>query len=283
MMFDRRRRGSRPAHSPHRPRTARNADCRPKPKPRSASARSLKPGTSSAKDDVSTACAIGISRQSSRGAPMSTVTRPSSAVRHSSGPPVVSIFTSSISGFGHQQIGDAARGIAARFHFAAVGVEDAHEGVGALRRLHHDHLIAADPPPPVGDGSRARFIERERERPRVEDREIVAQPMHFEERGHRRLIGPPQKGCQRWRSAPVLVGGVDLGPYGRKMAGAERFAGQSDAGRFADCGDGRIGHRAWRRHGESSARTWLTIPMSGSRTSRARSSSNGSSSATTSR
>ncbi len=60
--------------------------------------------------------------------------------------------------------GDAARGIAARLDLAAIGVADAHEGGGAVpaRRLDHDHLVAADAQMPVGDGARARVVERDR-------------------------------------------------------------------------------------------------------------------------
>ena len=85
----------------------------------------------------------------------------------------------------HQQPRDAARGIAAAFHFAAIGIEDPHEGIRAVRRrLDHDHLIAADAEAAVGDGARGRRVERKRLFSRVEDDEIVAEPVHFQERGH---------------------------------------------------------------------------------------------------
>ena len=98
--------------------------------------------------------------------------------------------------FGHQQIGDAARGIAAGLHFAAIGVEDAHEGGGPVfRRLHHDHLIAADPALPVGDGFGHDGVHQQREDSRIEDDEIIAQTVHFQEAGHGGLIRPWPSAC----------------------------------------------------------------------------------------
>ena len=101
----------------------------------------------------------------------------------------------------HQQPRHAARGIAAALHLAAIGVEDAHGGIGAVAgAFDHDDLIAADAEPPVGDGARGRGVQRKPLFARVEHDEIVAQPVHFQERGHgRAYIG-----------ASPLVGGHGL-------------------------------------------------------------------------
>ena len=55
--------------------------------------------------------------------------------------------------FVHQQPRHAARGVAAGFHFAAIGVEEAQARIhlGVARR-DQDHRIAADAEMPVGDG-----------------------------------------------------------------------------------------------------------------------------------
>ena len=50
------------------------------------------------------------------------------------------------------------------------------------RRLEHDQLVAAHAQPAVGDGAAARWRQVERRRARVEHDEIVAQPVHLEER-----------------------------------------------------------------------------------------------------
>jgi len=78
---------------------------------------------------------------------------------------------------------------AARLHFAAVGVEDSHRRVGAIGAApDHNHLIAADAEPPVRDRFRRRFIEHNAAVSRVENREIIAQSVHFEKGGHCRRI-----------------------------------------------------------------------------------------------
>jgi len=82
--------------------------------------------------------------------------------------------------------GDAARGVAARFHLAAVGVPDPHSHVRDPGRLEHDHLVAADPGPTVGDRPGARLVHRHRAVAGVEDDEIVAEPVHFAEARHGR-------------------------------------------------------------------------------------------------
>ena len=60
------------------------------------------------------------------------------------------------------QLDDAARRISAAFDFAAVAVPDPHPKVGAVARLQHDQLVAADAGAPVGDrtGERWRDLER---------------------------------------------------------------------------------------------------------------------------
>ena len=89
-------------------------------------------------------------------------------------PPAVSIVTLAAC-----EQGDAARGIAAGFDLAAVGVPDAHADVGDVGRLEQDQLVAADAGAPVGDGARLRRVDRERALARVEDDEVVAEAVHL--------------------------------------------------------------------------------------------------------
>ena len=80
------------------------------------------------------------------------------------------------------QQGDRARGVAARAHFAAIAVEDAHSKIGALARLEQDYLIAPYPLPSIrqrSGGLRSQFGKRIA--PRVEHDEIVAEAVHFGE------------------------------------------------------------------------------------------------------
>ena len=87
--------------------------------------------------------------------------------------------------FLHQEARHAARSIPAGFHFAAIGIADAHRGVGPIASaFDHNDLIAADAQPPVGHGSGGGRVERKRLFSRVEDDEIVAQAVHFEEWCH---------------------------------------------------------------------------------------------------
>ena len=81
--------------------------------------------------------------------------------------------------------GDAARGIAAGAGLGAVGVQDAHEDVGALaRRLHDDQLVEADAGVAVADG--AGGVRRHRDGPgaRIQHDEVVAEPVHLSEGDH---------------------------------------------------------------------------------------------------
>ena len=77
--------------------------------------------------------------------------------------------------FGHQQPGDAARGIAAGFDFAAVRIEDTHECRGGIcPLLHHNDLIAADAPFPVGNRACNSGRHRHREDAAVKNGKIIA-------------------------------------------------------------------------------------------------------------
>ena len=64
---------------------------------------------------------------------------------------------------------------------AAVRVPDAHAHVRDLRRLEHDHLVAADSGAPVGEGAGARAIHRDGGLPAVDNDEIVAESVHLVE------------------------------------------------------------------------------------------------------
>ncbi len=112
---------------------------------------------------------------------MSTATSPPLEAFTFSTSNSVSMVARALAGLAHQDLGDAARDVAAGTSLAAVGVLDPHEHVGALRGLHRDHLIAADAQVTVGD--RARGIARQIEGllPPVEYDEVIAQTLHFDE------------------------------------------------------------------------------------------------------
>mgnify|MGYP003648694398 CR=1 FL=1 len=57
-------------------------------------------------------------------------------------------------GFLANQFRDAARCVAAGFHFAAIGIEYLHPDIGIVGGAQYDQLITADPAVPVRDGSR---------------------------------------------------------------------------------------------------------------------------------
>ena len=109
---------------------------------------------------VSMASARGMSRQSRPGLPMSTVIALAPARATSSRPPAVSRVACSRPLRLQDQPADAAGGVAALLDLAAVGVPDAHEGVGPGGGLDGDELVAADaaargrrwraPPPALG-------------------------------------------------------------------------------------------------------------------------------------
>ncbi len=110
--------------------------------------------------------------------------------------------------FRHKELCHAARRVAAGFDLVAVGVENPHEDIGAaLRPLDHDHLVATDAVPAVGDQARKRFIERDAALARVENNEIVAQPVHLVEGRHgnayRVRTPAAHPGCPRFDFQPV--------------------------------------------------------------------------------
>ena len=79
-------------------------------------------------------------------------------------------------------MGDAAGGVAAGAGLRAVGVADAHEGVGVAavgRRLDGDELVAADAGAPVGEGGGTGRGEAERAGAFVEHDEVVAAAVHL--------------------------------------------------------------------------------------------------------
>ena len=93
---------------------------------------------------------------------------------------------------------------------AAVGIADAHEGVGPRGiGLDDDQLVAADAGAPVGDRRRPRRRQVEPPRPRVEHDEIVLQTMHLHERHqHPAYIGgsagPLKRGVPVRAATPPL-------------------------------------------------------------------------------
>ncbi len=92
----------------------------------------------------------------------------------------------------HQQRRDTASAIAASLCLAAIGIADAHEGGAgrAFRRLDDQDLVATDAAMAIANGARRAGIERQRMVARVENDEIVPEPVHFDEieRAHRGVI-----------------------------------------------------------------------------------------------
>ena len=113
----------------HRRRRRSHAGCRYWCRPASASGPSVKSTRS-----VSMARASGMSRQSVRAGPISTATRPSGSASASSNPATVSIRTLGSPVSRREQVGDAARGVAAGLGLAAVGIADAHQHLRAADR-----------------------------------------------------------------------------------------------------------------------------------------------------
>ena len=147
-------RALRPAGAPRRPRRTSRAGCpcwrRPDRRPG--------PATRS-RCSVSIGRASGMSGQSSRAGPMSTRTRPSGSASAGRLPAMVRITWTRRPVSRVEQIGDAARGIAAGAGLDAVGVADAHEGIGVgagRRRFDDDELVAAHAGAPVSDRRGAR-------------------------------------------------------------------------------------------------------------------------------
>ena len=88
--------------------------------------------------------ASGISFQAKRGAPMSTVETSGAAPFQAVQQPGLRLEGQRVlAGLAEQQLGDAARAVAAGAGLRAVVVVDAHEGVGArrARRIERHHLV----------------------------------------------------------------------------------------------------------------------------------------------
>ena len=91
-------------------------------------------------------------------------------------------------GLFHEQVRDAAGGVAAGGDLAPVDVEDAHPGwragvgSGGGGRLDGQQLIAADPDPGIADAYDVGLQEGAPVRPPVEDDEMIAQAVHLAER-----------------------------------------------------------------------------------------------------
>ena len=172
------------------------------------------------------ALASGISRQSRRAGPISTLISPFPAASASSRPDHGLDHHMAAAVLLHQQIGDAARGIAAGLDLPAVGIADAHEGIGepVLRRLDQDQLIAADTLAPVGDAPRLRLIERDRVPARVDNDEVVAEAMHLEkgQRGHDGRLYGLLTGPSPWDSAPYSASSPVVIPAQAGIQGKRR-------------------------------------------------------------
>ena len=105
-------------------------------------------------------------------------------------------------GLGGQQSGDAAGGVAAGPGLGAVGVADAHEGIGGRvvrRRLDDDELVAADAGAAVGDGGGTAGGEAERAGALVEHDEVVSAAVHLDEPRHGEGIGGAGAGVDEVR------------------------------------------------------------------------------------
>ena len=87
---------------------------------------------------------------------------------------------------------EAARAVAALLDLAAVGVEDpvAKVDVGARRPLDDEHLVAAHAKAAVGERADLARGEGERLDGRVDDDEVVAEPVHLRERERRHGFAP---------------------------------------------------------------------------------------------
>ncbi len=150
------------------------------------------------------------------------MTRPSPAALQASSVAAVSMTAWPFSFLAHDEVRDAAAGVAAGGDLAAVGVEDAHADVGdRLRgRRHDDQLVAADAGAAVGDDANDRGRQIDRRLPRVEDDEIVAEAVHLDEGqgGHR----APNMAQAPPKSTRVTIG---LPECGRSPDAAQRNPG----------------------------------------------------------
>ena len=152
-----------------------------------AAAGSARGPTARSRCSVSIGRASGMSGQSSRAGPMSTLTRPSGRASAGRLPAVVRMTWVAAAGLTRQDRGNAAGGVAAGPGLGAVGVADTHEGIGVAvgrRRLDGDELVAAHAGAPVGDRGRAARRQAERAGALVEHDEVVAAAVHLEEARH---------------------------------------------------------------------------------------------------
>ena len=73
--------------------------------------------------------------------------------------------------------------------FAAVGVEDAHPGIGPRARHVHEHTVRPDAAMAIAKPARARGVERAlRQVGGPHDEVVVAQAVAFDERNHRQTV-----------------------------------------------------------------------------------------------
>ena len=117
----------------------------------------------------------------------------------------------------HQNPADAAGGVAAGVNLRAVGVPDAHAGVGLGRGIDGDQLVAAHARRPIGDG--AHFLGRRLERlgAGLDNDEVVAEPVHLQKRAAhgRRYIGQaaPKRTCSKVTLALTVFASFDTAAF----------------------------------------------------------------------
>jgi len=128
---------------------------------------------------------------------------------------------------------DRARGVAARFDLAAVGIEDPHPEVGGLGLGQHDQLVATDPGAPVGQRARQRGGDgRQGLGARVEHDEVVAEAMHLGEGGaHGRHVGPVSVPGNGGEDQPALRCGAVTASSSGSVSGCEPASSESLASR----------------------------------------------------
>ena len=154
-----------------------------------------------------------MSHQSKPGSPMSTVTESGPARRAARVPAAVSSRAVSRpdSSIAIQATQRVALPHASASPPSALRIASARVGRAVRRRAEHDQLIAADAGAPMRD--RAHFIGAERDLPppRVENHEVVAEPVHLDEfgslHGGRNIVPKARKSrSPMWRP--------DTGPSG---------------------------------------------------------------------
>ncbi len=89
-----------------------------------------------------------------------------------------------LAGLATQEVGDAARGVAAGFGLAAIGIADAHQNPsrGMTRRFEEDHLIASDAGAAIGERAYTPCADGYRATAKIEHDKVIAEPVHLEER-----------------------------------------------------------------------------------------------------